>query len=65
MDHPNPSEGPAVEAKAGESAIPEYGHPDTLLILPVRETVLFPGVLFPISIGRPVSVGAVQQAMRE
>jgi ATP-dependent Lon protease len=65
MDHPNPSEGSAVEAKAGDSAIPESDQPDTLLILPVRETVLFPGVLFPISIGRPVSVGAVQQAMRE
>jgi ATP-dependent Lon protease len=65
MDHPNPSEGVAVEAKAGEGANPEANHPDTLLILPVRETVLFPGVLFPISIGRPVSIGAVQQAMRE
>jgi ATP-dependent Lon protease len=65
MDHPNPSAGAAVEAKAGEGANPEANHPDTLLILPVRETVLFPGVLFPISIGRPVSIGAVQQAMRE
>jgi ATP-dependent Lon protease len=65
MDHSNPSDGSAVEAKAGESAIPESGHPDALLILPVRETVLFPGVLFPISIGRPVSIAAVQQAMRE
>lgn len=37
----------------------------SLLILPVRETVLFPGVLLPIAIGRPISVGAVQQAMRE
>jgi ATP-dependent Lon protease len=39
--------------------------PKSLLILPVRETVLFPGVLLPIAIGRPISVGAVQQAMRE
>ncbi len=38
---------------------------NSLLILPVRETVLFPGVLIPIAIGRPVSIGAVQQAMRE
>jgi ATP-dependent Lon protease len=36
-----------------------------LLILPVRETVLFPGVLFPITIGRPMSLAAVQQAVRE
>ena len=27
--------------------------------------MLFPGVLFPISIGRPVSIASVQQAMRE
>ena len=38
---------------------------DTLLILPVRDTVLFPGVLFPIAIGRQISIAAVQQAVRE
>ena len=45
----------------------ETCQPDSnpLLILPVRETVLFPGVLFPISLGRPMSVAAVEQAMRE
>ena len=46
-------------------ATPQPSDSNSLLILPVRETVLFPGVLFPISIGRPVSIGAVQQAMRE
>ncbi len=65
MDHPNSGEVPAVEAKPGERAIFENQSQDSLLILPVRDTVLFPGVLFPISIGRPISVAAVQQAMRE
>ncbi len=65
MDHPNPGETPAVEAKAEESHASSSGNAGGLLILPVRETVLFPGVLFPIAIGRPISIGAVQQAMRE
>jgi ATP-dependent Lon protease len=67
MDHPNSGDASAaIEAKSGESAdSPGTSSQDTVLILPVRETVLFPGVLFPISIGRPVSIAAVQQAMRE
>ncbi|HTV51689.1 MAG TPA: endopeptidase La [Steroidobacteraceae bacterium] len=35
-----------------------------LLILPVRETVLFPGVVLPVAVSRPRSVAAVQQAAR-
>ena len=38
---------------------------DALIILPVRNTVLFPGLVLPISIGRPGSVAAAQQAVRE
>ncbi|MGC2630787.1 MAG: endopeptidase La, partial [Rhodomicrobium sp.] len=65
MDNPNPSEGTSAEAKSGETGGSYPGDPNSLLILPVRDTVLFPGVLFPLSIGRPVSIAAVQQAMRE
>jgi ATP-dependent Lon protease len=65
MDIPNPSEAPAAGPASAEAAPKESTSLDNILILPVRETVLFPGVLFPISIGRPVSVAAVQQAMRE
>ncbi len=65
MDDANPSEIPAAEARAGDGAAPLDTDSNALLILPVRETVLFPGVLFPISIGRPLSIAAVQQAMRE
>ena len=39
--------------------------PDALIIVPVRNTVLFPGVVIPISIGRPKSIAAAQQAVRE
>ncbi len=38
---------------------------DALIIVPVRNTVLFPGVVFPITIGRPQSIAAAQQAVRE
>jgi ATP-dependent Lon protease len=39
--------------------------PDALIIVPVRNMVLFPGVVLPITVGRPRSVAAAQQAMRE
>ncbi len=38
---------------------------DALIIIPVRNTVLFPGVVMPITIGRPKSIAAAQQAVRE
>jgi ATP-dependent Lon protease len=38
---------------------------DALIIVPVRNTVLFPGVVAPITIARPKSVAAAQQALRE
>jgi ATP-dependent Lon protease len=38
---------------------------DALIIIPVREMVLFPGAIAPIAIGRPKSVAAAQQALRE
>jgi ATP-dependent Lon protease len=38
---------------------------DALIIVPVRNTVLFPGVVAPITIKRPRSIAAAQQALRE
>jgi len=55
-------------APAGVAASPDQGAPipgDALIIVPVRNTVLFPGVVIPITIGRPKSVAAAQQAVRE
>jgi ATP-dependent Lon protease len=39
--------------------------PDALIILPVRNTVLFPQNVLPITVGRQRSVAAAQQALRE
>jgi len=38
---------------------------DAMIIVPVRNTVLFPGMVMPVTIGRPKSVAAAQQAVRE
>src|SRR5215472_15698099 len=38
---------------------------DAMIIVPVRSAVLFPGQVMPITVGRPKSIAAAQQAMRE
>jgi ATP-dependent Lon protease len=38
---------------------------DALVIIPVRQMVLFPGAIAPITIGRAKSIAAAQQALRE
>src|SRR6516164_7714928 len=38
---------------------------DSLIIVAVRNIVLFPGVVAPITINRPKSIAAAQQALRE
>src|ERR1700736_4563495 len=38
---------------------------DAMIIVPVRNSVLFPEQVMPITIGRPQSIAAAQQAMRE
>jgi ATP-dependent Lon protease len=39
--------------------------PDAVIVMSVRDTVLFPGMVAPITVGRPRSVAAAQQAVRE
>ena len=58
-----------AEAQAAAGAGPTAGHApppaDALIIVPVRGTVLFPGLVLPVTVGRPGSVAAAQQALRE
>jgi ATP-dependent Lon protease len=54
----------AAQTSRGPGAIPELPS-DALIILPVRGLVLFPGTVLPIAVGRPRSVLAAQQAVRE
>ena len=39
--------------------------PDALIIVPVRNIVLFPSMIMPITVSRPRSILAAQQAVRE
>ncbi len=55
-----------IQAKegAGSGALPPLPS-DALIIVPVRNTVLFPGLVLPITLGRPKSIAAAQQAVRD
>jgi ATP-dependent Lon protease len=53
------------EAPGGGAATSAPLPSDALIIVPVRSTVLFPGLVLPITVGRPGSVAAAQQAVRE
>jgi ATP-dependent Lon protease len=55
--------GPALEEAPGAAAAPLPA--DSLIIVPVRGMVLFPGTVLPIALGRPRSVLAAQRAVRE
>jgi ATP-dependent Lon protease len=56
----------ATEQANTAQASPEIKIPDdALIIVPVRNMVLFPGVIAPITIGRAKSIAAAQQALRE
>ena len=45
-----------------EAKISKEGAPEFLPILPLRNTVLFPGVIIPITIGRDKSVKLIKEA---
>ena len=52
-------------AATPDQAVPEVAlADDVLIILPVRNLVLYPGIVHPITIGRPASLAAAQEAAR-
>ncbi|HEX2331941.1 MAG TPA: endopeptidase La [Burkholderiales bacterium] len=61
------SDKPVVAAPAAAPGRPQAVKPlpeDALIIIPMRNTVLFPGVISPVTVGRPSSVAAAQEAVR-
>jgi ATP-dependent Lon protease len=55
------------KAVAAASTKPQAVKPlpeDALIIIPMRNTVLFPGVISPVTVGRATSVAAAQEAVR-
>jgi ATP-dependent Lon protease len=63
MSQDNEATSPNPSPASSDQAFPIPG--DALIIVPVRNTILFPGVVVPITIGRPKSIAAAQQAVRE
>ena len=47
-----------------EEGLPEENIPEELPILPIKNTVLFPGVVIPITVGRQKSIRLVKKAYR-
>ena len=61
QDQDKTSAASAEKPRAGAlKPVPE----DALILIPMRNTVLFPGVISPITVGRPSSVAAAQEAVR-
>src|ERR1700726_1417170 len=60
MSDANVSEDPGSAKNQRYPVIPE----DATIILPVRNTLLFPGIVLPLTIGRPSSIAATQEAVR-
>ncbi|MGA8616603.1 MAG: endopeptidase La [Xanthobacteraceae bacterium] len=55
-----------IQLKEGSGGSPLPPLPsDALIIVPVRGTVLFPGMVLPVTLGRQKSVAAAQQAVRD
>ena len=54
--------GQTAAAQPGASVKPLPN--DALIVIPLRNAVLFPGVLSPVTIGRPPSVAAAQEAAK-
>jgi ATP-dependent Lon protease len=57
-------EGAEPENERAEQNLPPLPD-DAMIVVPVRNFVLFPGMVMPVTIGRPKSVAAAQQAVRE
>ncbi|HXL66104.1 MAG TPA: endopeptidase La [Xanthobacteraceae bacterium] len=53
-----------AEGAGGQATLPPLPA-DALIIVPVRNTVLFPGLVLPITVGRAKSIAAAQQAVRD
>jgi ATP-dependent Lon protease len=53
-----------IIADGDESELDEGETPETTPILSLRNTVLFPGVVMPISVGRPKSIQLIKDAYR-
>ncbi|HEX7634132.1 MAG TPA: endopeptidase La [Noviherbaspirillum sp.] len=59
-DDPAPGDAKQTQRHAPRFALPE----DVLILVPVRNMVLFPGLVMPIQVGRERTIAAAQEAVR-
>jgi len=59
------SEAVAAEEKPQKPKRPRALPTDALIILPLRNTVLFPSTIAPLTAGRPASAKGVEEAVRQ
>ena len=64
LSNENQDRQPASGAGSGSAASSKPLPADALILIPMRNTVLFPGVISPITVGRATSVAAAQEAVR-
>ena len=55
-----PDQRPEASSRSSEAPLPD----DVLCIVPVRNIVLFPGIVMPLALGRAKSIAAAQEAAR-
>jgi ATP-dependent Lon protease len=63
-DHEMLAKNGTAEGTGGQTTLPPLPA-DAIIIVPVRNTVLFPGLVLPITVGRAKSIAAAQQAVRD
>ncbi|MGQ1785863.1 endopeptidase La [Saccharicrinis sp. GN24d3] len=63
-DYDSDAEFIPIVSDEDEADVIDFEVPDTLPILPLRNTVLFPGVIVPISLGRDKSLKLVKEVQR-
>ncbi len=63
-DYDSDTEFIPIVSDEDEAEIADFEMPDTLPILPLRNTVLFPGVIVPISLGRDKSLKLIKEVQR-
>jgi ATP-dependent Lon protease len=57
------ADGPDKDTNGAPKEGPPLGAAE-LILLPVRQAVLFPGIILPLAIGRPASIAGAQEAAR-
>ena len=64
LSNESPDRPTAAGATPGSAMASKPLPADALIVIPMRNTVLFPGVISPITVGRATSVAAAQEAVR-